>query len=398
MKLLYSIFSSMVIMSLASCGGSDTSRGSESEEGHHHHSDEEVTEVEVTEEQLKTVGIELGSIQYKELGDVIHANGRLSVNPQDEADVAPLSAGIVKRIMVVEGQRVKAGQPVAYQENTEVLQVQQDYLTALDEAKLAQQEYDRQQALASQGAGVKKNLQQATAMLGIAEARRDALRGRLAQLGINAASVSPSSLHSQVPVLAPISGIVAKVNARTGSYADMSSPLMTIVDNSGVFALLQVYEKDLSLIKMGQIVELRMTNNPSVTMEGKISDITRAIDPVTKTINVRVAIDSPDKDALIPGMGVTALISTGESSVMAIPDEAIASIDGKSFIFVLEDVHEEEGGKAYHFKLVPVVTGAREMGFTQITLEQPLSEDATVVVGNAFYLTSMAADHGEHNH
>lgn len=395
--LLYSAFSS-IFLAVAACGGSGSVASAEKGDGHNHGAKEDVTKVEVTEAQLKTVGIELGKVQYKELGDVIHANGTLSVNPQDEADVAPLSAGIIKHITVKEGQSVRAGQPVAYQENAEVLLIQQDYLTALDEAKLAQQEYDRQQALASQGAGVKKNLQQATAALGIAEAKKDALRSRLAQLGIKAESVSPTSLYSQVPVTAPISGVVAKINVRTGSYADMSSPLMTIVNNSGVFANLQVYEKDLSHVKVGQHVELRLTNNPSVVLDGKVSEITHAIDPVTKTLNARVAIDAAYKDALIPGMGVTALISTGESSVMAIPDEAIAGINGKNYIFALEDVHEEEGGKAYHFELVPVITGARELGFTQITPETELPDSATVVVGNAFYLASIAADHGEHNH
>lgn len=399
-KFIYSaLFLTVLVFSMTSCGGNGGASVAEDEHGHHHsHGDKEVTEVEVTEAQLKTVGIELGKIEYRELGDVIRANGQLAVNPQDEADVAPLSAGIIKRITVTEGQHVKAGQVVAYQENAEVLQIQQDYLTAVDECNLAQQEYDRQQALAAQGAGVRKNLQQATSALGIAQAKKDALQGRLAQLGIDAGSVSTTKLYSQVPVKAPISGVVAKINLRTGSYADMSSPVMTMVNNSGVFANLQVYEKDLNSLKVGQAVELRLTNNTSMVIDGKISEITQALDPVTKTLNARVALVATDKSALIPGMGVTALISTGESSVMALPDESIAAIDGKNYIFVLEDVHEEEGGKAYHFDLVPVLTGAKELGFTQITPEEELPADATVVVGNAFYLASMAADHGEHNH
>ena len=63
----------------------------------------------------------------------------------------------------MEGQHISAGQTVAYIENTEIVQMQKDYLVACRETETAQQELKRQQALADAGAGIAKNLQLASA-------------------------------------------------------------------------------------------------------------------------------------------------------------------------------------------------------------------------------------------
>ena len=77
--------------------------------------------IELTQEQIKTVGITLGKVESRSLNNVIRANGELQLNPQDMADVTSLVGGVVRKIYVTEGQQVKAGQVVAHIENTEIV-------------------------------------------------------------------------------------------------------------------------------------------------------------------------------------------------------------------------------------------------------------------------------------
>ena len=384
-------------MTFASCGNGAGTAQTDNDKGHQH-TDGESSEVELSDVQLRTVDITLGHIERKELGSAIHANGMLSVNPQDVADVAPLTPGIVTRMDVVEGRHVKAGQPVAYIENTDIITMQQNYLAASDELTLATQEYARQKALDEQGAGVKKNLQQAQTALRIARTNAEGLSAQLRLIGLDPATAASGKIADRVPVKAPISGIVSKISVNTGGFVDMQTPIMTIVDNNAVYCRLNIFEKDIEFVKPGQKVDIRLTNRQNTGLSGTVDDINYAIDSDSKAIVVRVKLTDPAGESLVPGMAVTALINTGKETVDALPEDAVVSSAGKSYIFVVEDIHDEDGHKAYHFKKVEVKAGTTEMGYTPIIPSEAIGPDTQVVTSNAFYLASMTADHGEHSH
>ena len=95
-------------------------------------------------------------------------------------------------------------------------------------------------------------------------------------------------------------------------------------------------------------------------------------------------------------MYITGLIHTGKKEVTALPDGAIVSAEGKKFVFVLDGRQADGKEQTLHFKRVEVITGAGELGYTQVDFVNPVDADATVVTGKAFYLASMSADRGEH--
>jgi cobalt-zinc-cadmium efflux system membrane fusion protein len=95
-------------------------------------------------------------------------------------------------------------------------------------------------------------------------------------------------------------------------------------------------------------------------------------------------------------MAVTALINTDSQEVDALPDEAVVTSGGKSYIFVLQGSNKNESEKEnYNFVRTEVVEGIKALGYTQIIPIEPLPESAIIAVANAFYLNSMASDHGE---
>lgn len=364
----------------------------------HDHDAPKSPDIEVTATQMATVGIKLGRIEPRYLGDAVRVNGEIAVNPQDVADISPLVPGVVSRIMVKEGQNVAAGQTVALIENGEVVTLQQDYLTAVDEKALAARELARQEALAAEGAGVARNLEVARTAARVAAVKVDALATRLRQFGVSP-SASATAYATHMAVKSPVSGTVTAVNVTTGAYADQTSPLMTVVNSKGIYARLNLFEKDLARVKQGQHVAINVTNNPAVTVRGEVSEVTPALDPASKSASVRVRITDGAGMKLMPGMALTAYVAQDETQVDAVPESAIASIEGKNYIFVFRGIHDEaDGTKAYAFHRMAVATGVSEGGYVAVTPEDPLAAGAQIVTDNVFYLASMTADHGEHNH
>ena len=180
-NILYSIIALSVLT--VSCKN-EVKQAEEEKESH------EENVVELTEQQLNTIGVKLGHVEQRQLSGSIKATGTLKLSPQDRAEVTSLVAGITKRILVKEGQTVRQGQTLALVENTEIVALQKDYLVASRQLSLAQQALQRQQTINAQGAGVGKNLQQAKAELDMASVTEQGLRIQLEQLGISSRQVA----------------------------------------------------------------------------------------------------------------------------------------------------------------------------------------------------------------
>ncbi|WP_321332295.1 efflux RND transporter periplasmic adaptor subunit [uncultured Bacteroides sp.] len=393
MRTIYIALISLPLIFLASCGQSSKA---ETEKEKQEEAHGESVEVELTEAQMKAVDIQLGKIEQRALNSIIRVNGEMALDPQKKAEVTSLLGGSIKQILVIEGRYVSAGQAVAYLENTEIVELQKNYLTTKREALIAEQEYRRQKELSRQGAGVEKTLQQATANYEITKAQLAGLEKQLKQISISEEQVSAGNMVTQIPIKAPIAGTISKINISTGSYVDMQTPLMSITDNASIHCDVNVFEKDINRINIGQEVDITLTNQPGVNLKGEIYEINKSFEGDTRAIIAHAKIKGRADVKFIPGMYVTGLINVGKQKADAVPNDAIISNEGKKYIFVLEKEAEREGVKTYHFERVEVITGISELGYTQTTPVTELKKDATIVKSNAFYLGSMSTDHGEH--
>lgn len=393
-RLPYILSFLLVFFSIVSCSTS----GHDEKDGHGHDHDHghggEMSEVELTQAQINAVGIQLGTMEKRNMANSIPASGTLMVAPQNEAVVTSRLSGSISSICVIEGQKVSAGQVVAYVDAPEIISLRQEYATAKQELESASTEYKRQQALSAQGAGVRKNLDNARSLFNLAEIKLQSCKDRLESYG-----VSPDGHSFSVPVKAPIPGIVVSVAGTIGSFADIQLPIATIVNNDAIYCQLRLLEKDMGTVKPGMEVTMQLTNDPSQTFSGRIQEITPSIDAALRSVPVRVSIDG-DKTGLTltPGMAVTAQIAGEGQESDVLPEEAVVSASGKSYIFVLEDIHTENGSKNYHFEKIEVIKGVTSMGYVAVTPLEPLPQDAQIVTKGAFYLNSMSSDHGEHNH
>jgi membrane fusion protein, heavy metal efflux system len=360
--------------------------------------------IELTNEQIKAVGIEIGNIEEKNLNAVVRASGELAVPPQNKADVNVLMGGIVRKIFVLEGQNVSKGQVLASIENPDFIRMQQDYLTTKNEFAYTQAEYQRQKELQEAKAGTGKNFQQAEANYNASKAKILTLEKQLQQLGINPSSSLNGNIITQVNVTAPISGTVGHIAVNTGSYAETLKPLMEIIDNSQIHCDLIVYEKDLFKVKVGQKVNFMLTNQNNIQIQGEIYGINKSFEDESKGIIVHAVIKGAARYKLIQGMYVTALIDIGNQQTQAVPDDAIVRSEGKDYIFIVSETQEEitadknentGTNTLCHFTKAEVATGVKELGYTQITPLEKFDDSIKIVTKGAFYVLSKANASGE---
>src|SRR5215217_2997523 len=352
---------------VSGCSGTEQPKADAavSEEAHEEH-EEHGEGLELSREQIDAVGIVIAGIEKKNLTEVVKSSGQLAVPPQNAAQVNVLSGGIIRKIDVIEGQRVSKGQILITVENQDLIRLQQEYLTAKGGFSYVEAEFSRQQQLKAANAGTGKAQQLAEATYNAEKSRLKALESQLLQYGLAPAKITTGHIITQVPVRAPINGTIGKIIAQTGSYAQPGVSIMDIVDNSKIHADLIVFEKDLSRIRIGQKVDFQLTNQKNEQIEGEIHGINKSFENDSKGVVVHAVIKKPGAN-LIPGMYVTGLIAVGTAASDAVPVDAVMRAEGKSYIFVVADepgeAHKDEG---VHFKKVEVVTGVAELGYIQI--------------------------------
>ena len=347
--------------------------------------------LELSAEQMKTVGIIIGPIEQKNLDAVVKANGQLAVPPQNKADVSILSGGIIGNISVLEGQQVKRGQILATIKNQDLIKLQQDYLTAKSNFTYVQAEYERQTQLKAAGAGTGKSFQSAQATFNAESSRLAAYESQLSQLGISRGKISNGNIVSQFPVLSPINGTVGQISANTGAFVQPGTSIMEVVDNSKIHCDLTVFEKDLMLVKVGQKVSFQLTNQDNQVINGTINGINKSFENESKGVIVHAVINNKAQKNLIPGMYVTALISTGSKMTPAVPVDAIVRSEGKYYIF---EVAANNNNKV-KFKKTEVTTGVTELGYVQIKPLTDLPANMQIATKGAFYLESKTAGGAE---
>lgn len=347
--------------------------------------------IPLTKRQVQTAGIGFGKAEYRDIDATLTANGQIILRAKDKGNVASLMGGIVRSIYVTDGQYVRKGQTVAMVENTDVVSLQREYYSASKDCEFARLDMQRQQTLNNSGAGIKRNLQEAERQYHIALAKMQGIAQQLAQMGISTASASRGRFITTFPVKAPISGTVSNITASLGSYADMQTPLMTIRDNGAVECDLNVYEKDINKVKVGDAVLLTVTNEPNKKIYGRVYGMNQYFTDGTKAVAVHVRLLSNKKD-LFDGEYVNGTISIGRRRSNTLPSNAIVHSDGKSYIFALNGKPDKRG---YHFSRHEVTTGASGNGYTAVTLCKHIWKGQEIVTDNAFYLASMTGDYGE---
>jgi cobalt-zinc-cadmium efflux system membrane fusion protein len=299
------------------------------------------------------------------------------VNP-DVSRTVPVISLVTGRVVEIRarlGDTVQKGQVLLRVQSPDIASAFSDYRKAVADETLTGKQFERAQILYDKGAISMNDLQVAQDAEEKAKVDTETTLEHLRVLGVD--KDHPSGV---VDIKAPISGVITdqQVTTAAGVQGLSGSNPFTISDLSHVWVLCDVYENDLSNVRVGETAEIRLVAYPDKVLTGRISNIGPILDPAIRTAKVRVEVANPG-ELLRVGMFVTATFHGQQKvRVASVPASAILHLHDRDWVYV------PAGGKK--FRRVEVKAGKTFPDKTQLILSGV--EPGQEVVTNALMLQS----------
>jgi cobalt-zinc-cadmium efflux system membrane fusion protein len=302
---------------------------------------------------------------------VLRFNGRLVWDEDRTVRVFSPFGGRVQAISVKLGQQLRAGQTLALIEAPELGVAQSEARKAEQDEALAQKNLARVTELLEAGVAPAKDMQVAQAEAARAAAERQRTRARLKLYGNAAAAVD-----QRLALASPIAGVVVERNVNPGQElrpdAQGDKGLFVVSDPTRLWFVLDVGEADIGLVKAGAEVQIGATMLGEDTITGRITNVADFVDPQTRTVKVRGAIENPGRRVKAE-MFVTAELKVPSARGFVVPSKAVYLRGEQSYVFV------DAGGGRYVRK--PVRLGPSSNGHV-VVLEGLAAEEKVVVDGS----------------
>jgi cobalt-zinc-cadmium efflux system membrane fusion protein len=304
--------------------------------------------------------VQVVTVHPSTLTRTLRLTGAVAYNAFATTPVITQVGGPVSRILVVPGQHVKAGQPMLEVSSPDYSQLLDSYLKAADSFRLANKNYMRAQDLYQHHAIAERDLEQAESDRNQAQADLNAADQGMKILGIkNPGDLAQAPSSAQIPVLAPIGGEVVERLVSPGQVVQAGqTQAFTISDLGTVWVLANVYQADLASVRSGDNVVVQTSAYPD-SFHGRISYVSPALDPNTRTLQARIVVDNPG-EKLKRDMYCTVIVTAGSiSNAISVPDSSVLRDDNNQpFVYVASDANQ--------FGRRDVEIGQTQNGQTQI--------------------------------
>jgi len=342
--------------------------------------------VMLSPEKLKTAGIETKKVTPEPLSAMISATAVIEFNGDKFSKVSPRVSGRVAKILASQGDRVKAGQPLALLDSVELDQAWSDYVKARGRVELAKKNLEREETLFEKKISPEKDVMKAKQDRGEAEADLNLSTERFRLLGIDVADMeqrknsTQDGNHPLIPLASAIGGAVIERTATPGEIVGPDKVLFTVADLTSLWAVIDIYEKDLGRVKSGTAVKVMVTAFPDKSFRGVISNLGDVVDEKTRTLKARVVVDN-SSTLLKPGMFAAVNIEVKDATaekVLMVPDDAILMDGEERFVFV------QTGAETFERR---VILPGRTSG-KNVAVIEGLKQGDRVVVKGAFTLKS----------
>jgi membrane fusion protein, heavy metal efflux system len=375
-----------LLAALSSCGKSEGEKAETAEKTPTaEEKPAETNTVALTKAQYETAGVEIGTTTTRNISEVVTANGKIDIPPQNLVSISAPMGGFVRKTDLLQGTKVKKGQILATIENPDFIQIQQDYLETQSRLEYAQLEFNRQTELSKENINAQKILQQAGSEVKSQKARLEGLTERLKTAGISLKTLNSGTIVNSASIYSPISGSVTAVNVNIGKYVNPTDVMFEIVDTDHLHVELSVFEQDIPKIRLGQLVHFTVSNNADKEYTAKVYLINQKINE-DRTVRVHCHL-SKEEPGLLPENFVKAIIETGANPVTALPEQAIVDFEGKSYIFIQNAAVKDSAGTEMAFEMTEVVRGASENGYSQVKFQEGFDgKSARIVLKGAYAL------------
>lgn len=358
------ILSLLILTLFSSCSSEETKQDEEATN--------EISIIEISEDDRKKNGIETGMIPLVPVYASIKANGKVEVPAVSRANVYAVMNGRIKQLYVLPGQKVKKGERLATITDMGIVQLQEDYLKSKANIEYLLPEMNRKKELAAGDAVSKKELEKIISEYKMEEASLNGLKNKLRIIGISAEYIEKNGIQTEIAVSSPIAGFVSDVHVALGEAVHDSKLLFEVIDNSYMHIVVRVPVSEIDRIEVGQDCSYGL-NTGKESLKGKVHLIGKKADESTATVEVHI---DPEKgtNALVAGSNVYAHIYTGTDTVHAVFTSELIRKGESFFIYAAKD----KGWEA-----VEVEVGISDENYTEI-LNENLRNRNVVLKGNYF--------------
>ena len=251
----------------------------------------------------------------------------VTYDARKRAEVNARAAGVVRALHVDVGDVVKAGAPLVGIESASVGTDRSRLVAATSRVAIAEENYQREQALQASGVAPRTDVLIAQQELAAAKAERASASAALGAVGGGTAGGS-------YVLRSPIAGTVTTRRVSIGHMVDLEEVLFEIVDVSTMRAELEIPETELGLVRVGHEVTLVIDGLATAERTGTIDYVAPMIDRATRTVKARVALANPD-GVLRANMLAHARIALGAARPsVTIPRDAVQRVGAVAVVFV----------------------------------------------------------------
>jgi RND family efflux transporter MFP subunit len=351
------------------------------------HAGDSETRVTLSDTAMRTAAIKTDTVSAQASADVgLVVPGQVQFDPRRVALVSPRVEGRIEQLSVVEGDRVRAGQTVAFLYSAAFTTAQSDLIQAVRRAGLL--------------AG--------TADSGGASAIADAARRRLRLMGLTDSQIARLAGTGDpadfLPLTSPLDGTITKSHTLPGAAVEAGAPVFEVSDLSVMDVVAEVPEASLPLVQIGQLAAVSIAAYPGMTFEGEVERMRGELNPETRTVQAVVHVPNRGR-RLRSGMFATVRLAltnqAGRSSMdsmLSLPASAVVTEGERHFAFVEVAPNTFERREVEIASLTPAGSMTPVQG--RVAVRSGLSAGDRVVVEGAFTLKSelAKASLGEHGH
>lgn len=323
--------------------------------------------------------IEIAEVGYTTSHPALVLSGKVAYGEDRYSRISSPLQGRILEVRARLGDYVKPGDVLLVIDSPEITAVYSDYVKEASELEYATRAYELAKDLYETKALPQKDLKQAENDLIKARAEFRRAKERLLSLRVPAAELekplAQQRITSRFELKSPLAGTVVDRAVTPGQSVggDPDQVLFTVADLSKLQVIADVYERDLSLVKVSQVARVNVEAYPGEDFPAVVAAIGDTVDPSSRTIKVRAWVNNEDHK-LKPEMFARLNIDVADAQVfLTIPREAVIEVDGKHYVYLVTG----DTGYQRHEVKVANVSG------DQVRVLEGLSQGQRIVVKGA---------------
>lgn len=336
---------------------------------------------EVTVTPALASNLKLGLPEVRTVTGTMQVAARVETDASRIARVGSPVAGRILRLLVFEGQMVRAGTTLATLHSTNLSDTQFALVRAVSQQELAEAATHRAEQLVEADVIGRAELERRRAELLQAGMEASSYRTQLRGLGMGDAQIQQlvrtRKLSADYAIVTPKGGTVLRREITVGQVVQPADPAFTIADLSSVWVTAKVPEEQAGALRKGMEVAVRIPALPQSRIAGRLSFVAPIVDPLTRTVEVRIEV--PNSGGLLKPDELASMIFSGHGEQkLTVPNTAVVRENNKDQVFVQV--------APQRFALREVTLGEEEND--RRTVVDGLRADERIVTDGAFHLNN----------